>query len=350
MSGRVTVIGLDGRHLHPSAAQRLAAATLVVGGARHLEALELPENAERVVLGDLTSGLARLDSHSGAAVVLASGDPGFFGIVRQLSGRGLELDVVPAAGSVAAVCAKEGVSWDDAVVISAHGRGPLGLRRAVNACRALPKVAILTAPGSGPAELGAALAGSERRLIVGERLGSPSETVTRCTPAEAAARGWSDPNVVLVLGASSSRRGWAFPGRQSPAGWALPECDFEHRDAMVTKAEVRALALAQLGPGLGDLIWDLGAGSGSVGIECARFGAAVIAVDNDDAQCARVQRNAASLRRRCRTSPVGRRPKCSPDCPIRTASSWVAEGPTSARSSRRRRSGSRGPSWSPWPP
>ncbi len=60
----------------------------------------------------------------------------------------------------------------------------------------------------------------------------------------------------------------------------------------MTKAEVRALALARLGPGPGMLVWDVGAGSGSVGIECARFGAAVIAVERDAVRCARVRANA----------------------------------------------------------
>jgi precorrin-6Y C5,15-methyltransferase (decarboxylating) len=75
-------------------------------------------------------------------------------------------------------------------------------------------------------------------------------------------------------------------------GWALAEEEFDSRDAVMTKAEVRALALARLGPGPGMLVWDVGAGSGSVGIECARFGAAVIAVERDALRCERVRANA----------------------------------------------------------
>ena len=75
-------------------------------------------------------------------------------------------------------------------------------------------------------------------------------------------------------------------------GWALGEEQFDSRDAVMTKAEVRALALARLGPGPGMLVWDVGAGSGSVGIECARFGAAVIAVERDAVRCERVRANA----------------------------------------------------------
>ncbi len=294
MSRPVTIVGVDGGPLSERAKRRIAAATMVVGGARHLEALP-PSAAERVVLGDVTAGLDALEAHPGPAVVLASGDPGFFGVARLMRERGIVTETLPAVSSVAALCAGAGVSWDDALVISAHGRGALGLQRAVNACRALPKVVVLTAPGSGPAELGAALAGSNRSFVVGERLGSETETVTRCCPAEAAERTWAEPNLVLVLGQETSDRGWAHPPRLSPPGWALDERAFEHRDGMVTKSEIRALALARLGPGMGDHVWDIGSGSGAVAIECARFGAAVSALDIDPAQCERIGRNAAAF-------------------------------------------------------
>ncbi|HMA47422.1 MAG TPA: precorrin-6y C5,15-methyltransferase (decarboxylating) subunit CbiE [Frankiaceae bacterium] len=287
----ITVVGIDDRPPAPWAAARLAAATLVVGAARHLDAVPVPARARRHVLGGLTAGLDAVAGHAGPVVVLASGDPGFFGIVRALRCRGLDVDVAPAVSSVSAAFAAVATSWDDAVVVSAHGRE---LRRAVNACRALPKVAVLTAPGGGPAEIGAALVGCQRRVVVGERLGSAEQRVTECTVEEAAQRRWDDPNVVLVLADRGSDRGWAHPRRQGPRRWGLPEDVFAHRDGMVTKAEVRATALAHLGPGLGDLVWDVGSGSGSVAVECARFGAAVVAVDRDQAQCARIRRNAAA--------------------------------------------------------
>lgn len=287
----VTVVGVDDRAPAPWVTRRLAAATLVVGAARHLDAVPVPARARRHVLGGLTAGLDAVAGHAGPVVVLASGDPGFFGIVRALRCRGLDVDVAPAVSSVSAAFAAVATSWDDAVVVSAHGRE---LRRAVNACRALPKVAVLTAPGGGPAEIGAALAGYDRRVVVGERLGSAQQRVTECTVEEAARHRWDDPNVVLVLADRGSDRGWAHSRRQGPRRWGLPEDAFAHRDGMVTKAEVRAVALAHLGPGLGDLVWDVGSGSGSVAVECARFGAAVVAVDHDEAQCARIRRNAAA--------------------------------------------------------
>jgi precorrin-6Y C5,15-methyltransferase (decarboxylating) len=290
----ISVIGVDDRPLSALAASRLEEATLVVGAARHLDHCDVPPAAQRVVLGDVTDALDALATHVDGAVVLSSGDPGFFGILRLLQVRDLAYDVFPAASSVSTLCARAGVAWDDALVMSAHGRGDDGLRRAANACRAFAKVAVLTAPGSGPAELGAALSGHRDSMLVAERLGTADERVTSCTPAEAAARRWADPNVVLVHGYGVGRRSWAYPGRQVPQGWALADDAFDHRDSMVTKAEVRALVLARLGPGVGDLVWDIGCGSGSVAIECARFGAAVSAVDADPAQTDRTARNAAA--------------------------------------------------------
>lgn len=288
----ITVIGLDGSPPGPEAAKAVAAATLVAGGQRQLAAVAVPAGARTVALGPLAPALAQLAAHPGEAVVLASGDPGFFGIVRALRERGLTCAVLPAASSVSLAFARAGLAWDDAMVVSAHGRE---LRQAVNVCRACPKTAVLTGPGAGPAEVGAALAGWERRLIVCERLGADDERVTECTPAEAAARSWDDPSVVLCLAAAPARsgRGWAWPRPPRAAGgWGLAENEFDHQGAVITKAEVRALALARLAPGPGALIWDVGAGAGTVAVECARFGAAVIAVERDPHRCGLIERNA----------------------------------------------------------
>ena len=279
---RITVAGWDGSPVTPHVRARLDAAVLVMGGRRHLREVELPEGTRRLALRD--DPAAALDAVVGAdgpVVVLASGDPGFFGIVRLLRERVAEdeLEVLPAVSSVALAFARVGLSWDDAVVVSAHGR-ETGPGRAAAVCRAHPKVAVLTDSTVGPAEVAAALQGVERRVVVAERLGLPDERVVELDPAQTAGP-WVQPNVVLVLDAArqvAPEKGW-LAGREQPAGWALPETAFAHRDGMLTKYEVRALALARLGPRLGDLVWDIGAGSGSVGVECARLGAAVVAVE-----------------------------------------------------------------------
>lgn len=294
----ITVVGMGAAGAAP-AGDVVAGAELVVGGRRHLEAVRLPEGAERVVLGALAPALdtvAEYVAKERPVVVLASGDPGFFGIVRVLAERfgAQRLDVRPGVSSVAAAFARAGLPWDDAVVASAHGRD---LRTAVNLCRAHPKVAVLTGPGAGPAELGAALRTDPRVLVVASALGTGDERVERVTPVEAAGRDWGAAvSVVLCLDEARALgpvRSVAGP-RPGPAGWALDETEFAHRDSMITKFEVRALALARLGPRPGDLVWDVGAGSGSVAVECARLGAAVTAVEKTPDGVERVRANAAA--------------------------------------------------------
>ena len=281
----VTVIGMPAPVPLPDVA-------LLVGAQRHLSTVD-SSSAERVVLGDIHRAIDRIAAHDGPCAVLASGDPGFFGIVRALRAAGLDVEVLPAPSSVAIAFARLGLPWDDALVVTAHGRS---LNPVVNCCRAHPKVAVLTGPGAGPAELGAALRDVPRRLVVAERLGQPDERITETTPEVAAATPWRDPNVVLVLGPHpvAARAGWLAGNQPGPAGWALPEGEFAHRDSMITKAEVRAFELARLGPRLGDLVWDIGAGSGAVAVECARFGAAVVAVERDAWACTAIRTNAAN--------------------------------------------------------
>ena len=294
MSGaRITVVGLDGRPLDEEIEDLLGGASLVVGGERHLEMVGVGGGRAVVLKGDLSKALARIEAVEGPVVVLASGDPGFFGIVRLLAGRfgGENLRVLPGLSSVALAFAGAGLSWDDAVTVSAHGRDP---RRAINVCRAYPKVAVLTSPDFGPAELANTLDGLGRGFVVAEKLGESTGRIFHGDASAVAGMEWEDPNVVLVLdeGRTSETKGWISSGIRSLGRWALPEDAFEHRSGMVTKSATRAFVLSRLGPGPGDLIWDVGAGSGSVAIECARLGAAAIAVERDPESCARIRRNA----------------------------------------------------------
>jgi precorrin-6Y C5,15-methyltransferase (decarboxylating) len=282
----ITVVGCDGSPLPQRAMDRLEAVKLVAGGRRHLESVRPPAHVRQIVMGDVSAALDEVGA-AGDAVVLASGDPGFFGIVRALRERGHTPEVLPAVSSVAGAFARIGLPWDDAVVVSAHGRDP---RAAVNACRAMAKTAVFTAPGFGPAELGTELAGWNRALYVAERLGAHDERITRCAPAEAAARDWAEPNVVLVLGHPDD----AARVHNQPAAPPRGTRTFRHRTGMITKPEVRAVALARLRPTLGMLVWDVGAGSGSVGIECAAHHAAVVAIERDPESCALIRHNAGT--------------------------------------------------------
>ncbi|WP_420032663.1 precorrin-6y C5,15-methyltransferase (decarboxylating) subunit CbiE [Streptomyces sp. cg28] len=296
MADRVTVIGWDGSPLTAAARSALGAATLVAGAAHHLALPEVPGRAERVRLGSVSLAARRITGHRGTAVVIADGDPGFFGVVRTLRAPeyGLEVEVVPAVSSVAQAFARAGMPWDDAQVVVAHRRT---LRRAVNVCRAHTKVAVLTSPGAGPAELGLLLEGVHRTFVICEELGTDREQVTVVTSDKAADHTWRDPNVVIVAGGTVTapapeNGGWLAGGEprdtaSAPRGWALPAAEYTGPFGEGETEQLRAAQLARLGPRTGDLVWDIGCGSGAFTAEAARFGAAVIAVDRDEDACAR---------------------------------------------------------------
>ncbi|PZT69938.1 precorrin-6y C5,15-methyltransferase (decarboxylating) subunit CbiE [Streptomyces sp. SW4] len=299
MADRVTVIGWDGSPLTAAARSALGAATLVAGAGHHLALPEVPPAAERIRLGSVALAARRIAAHRGTAVVLADGDPGFFGVVRTLRAPefGLEVEVVPAVSSVAAAFARAGMPWDDAQVVVAH---PRTLRRAVNVCRAHTKVAVLTSPGAGPAELGLLLEGVHRTFVICEELGTAREQVTVVTSEKAADHTWRDPNVVIVVGGTVGRPatgdggGW-IAGRDpaaGPRGWSLPADAYGGGLGEGETDLLRATQLARLGPRTGDLVWDIGCGSGAFATEAARAGAAVLAVDRDPAACARTESTA----------------------------------------------------------
>ncbi len=196
--------------------------------------------------------------------MLADGDPGFFGVVRTLRAPefGLEVEVVPAVSSVAGAFARAGMPWDDAQVVVAH---PRTLRRAVNVCRAHTKVAVLTAPGAGPAELGLLLDGVHRTFVICEELGTEREQVTVVTSDKAPDHAWRDPNVVIVIGgpAGSAEGGGWIAGRDpgaGPRGWVQRDEEYAAYAAhggRLGEGEtelLRAAQLARLGPRIGDLV------------------------------------------------------------------------------------------------
>ncbi|MCF3964307.1 precorrin-6y C5,15-methyltransferase (decarboxylating) subunit CbiE [Streptomyces fuscigenes] len=302
MADRVTVIGWDGSPLTPAARSALLAATLVAGAAHHLALPEVPDDAEHIRLGSIDLAARRIAGHRGSAVVLADGDPGFFGVVRTLRApeHGLEVEVVPAVSAVAAAFARAGMAWEDAQVVVAHSRT---LRRAVNVCRAHTKVAVLTSPGAGPAELALLLEGVHRTFVICEELGTDREQVTVLTSDKVADHVWRDPNVVIVVGgtgtggggapaAAATGPGWILGGDAArPAGirtrgWALPNEEYGITLDEGESTWLRAAQLARIGARTGDLIWDIGSGSGAIAAEAARFGAAVIAVDEEEGACA----------------------------------------------------------------
>lgn len=305
----VHVVGLlGGRPVGDGARAALAGATLVAGGRDQLAAVTdlLASGAATVTVGAGLGALDAVAAHTGPACVLASGDPGFHGVTRALAARigAARLVVHPAPSSVALAFARLGLPWDDAVVASCHAGGAA---RAAATVAGADRAAVLCGPAAPPQAVGAALAalGAHPDLVaVATRLGEAGEAVHLLADVAALATGEFDHRSIVVLA-----HGAAAPASRSPAPAGAapvaarartggrPTAAFAHRRGMITKPEVRSVVLGRLDLPDRGVLWDVGAGSGSVGIEAALAapGLRVVAVERDADAVAAIEANAAAL-------------------------------------------------------
>lgn len=272
----VSVVGVVGGEVFGAVALSAAnGADVLVGSPRHLARFTPPTGAQERIelvgaLPPLIDAIEQRRSVGLRVCVLSSGDPGFFGITRLLAERFTPagLQVHPAPSSVSLAWAAAGMTWDDADVVSAHGRP---LADAVGAAARSAKVAVLTAPSNPPQSLGKELLAhgcGPRTVIVASRLGEPDEQIVH-TDLAGLAQGQFDPMSVVLLIAPTATA-------DTPSvSWGGAESGFAHRAGMITKSEVRSIVLGKLQlPRLG-VLWDVGAGSGSVGIEAATISPAL---------------------------------------------------------------------------
>ncbi|MFD8969455.1 precorrin-6y C5,15-methyltransferase (decarboxylating) subunit CbiE [Streptomyces sp. NPDC059568] len=296
----VTVVGIgaDGwAGLSGVGREALRAAEVVVGGARQLALLPEDECAgERVVWpSPLRPAVPRvLAAHAGRRIcVLASGDPMFYGIGRTLAeavGAGA-LRVLPHPSSVSYACARLGWPVEDTEVVTLVGRPAERLAAALHDGR---RVLVLSAGAETPAEVAALLRDrgfGPSRMYVLEQLGGGE----RERRVEGLAQDWAEPsgdplNVVAV----ECRR--SPDAVQLGAVPGLPDTAYEH-DGQLTKRHVRAATLGALAPAPGELLWDVGGGSGSIAVEWMRThrSCRAVSVERDPVRAERIGRNARAL-------------------------------------------------------
>jgi precorrin-6B C5,15-methyltransferase / cobalt-precorrin-6B C5,C15-methyltransferase len=281
---RVVGIGDDGcRSLSSRAFDAIAAAQVLVGGTRQLAFFPEFRGQKLTIAGRLDAVLKEVEklADENTVCVLASGDPLFFGIgARLIEQLGAEhVEVIPAPSAVQLAFARAGVAWDDARVISVHGRPLAGV---VAQLRATRKAALFTDGENNPRRIAEQLLEyNERGLTayVCEHLGGPDERVRRFSlPELAETTDIAKLNVLILVGDASPRK---------PIIPYLPETEFAKRVpklGLITKREVRMLSLAALGLTETSVVWDVGAGSGSVGIEAALIArrGRVYAIETDE--------------------------------------------------------------------
>jgi precorrin-6Y C5,15-methyltransferase (decarboxylating) len=272
----------------------LSAASFVIGSARQLGLVEPLLRAERLVWpSPFSAGIELLLARRGRPTcVLASGDPFYYGVGSTLSPQLSPVEYVcfSAPSSLSLAAAKLGWALQDVEVVSLHGRELANVLRALAPHK---RLFVLSWDRSTPRALAQLL--SERgfgaaQLHVLEELGGERERVRSARADALAFEDIADLNLIgLELGPA--------PGATFvPARASLPDSAFEH-DGQLTKQDVRAVTLSALAPRAHALLWDVGAGAGSISIEwsLSHPSARAIAIERDPVRAARIARNARAL-------------------------------------------------------
>jgi precorrin-6Y C5,15-methyltransferase (decarboxylating) len=288
-------IGEDGvEGLSATARALVSSADLVFGGERHLKlAASLIKGRASAWPSPFARGIEEVLAARGSQVcVLASGDPFNFGVGSVLASRvpPEETLVVPAPSAFSLAAARLCWALPETALVSLHGRELSRIRPHLHHGA---RILALTSDSEGPAALAGLLTETgfdSSRMIVLEALGGANERVRSATAASFALSGIAALNTVAIEVAAGG------DARIIPFSSGLDDEIFEH-DGQITKREIRAVTLSSLAPARGQLLWDIGAGSGSIGIEwmLADPSMRAIAIEARADRAARIARNAAAL-------------------------------------------------------
>ncbi len=313
MPSKVYIIGLgvEGREsLSTKALQLIQSAGLLIGGERQLQ--EFPEfGGERFVLKSNLKEMLQIINNVSPVVVLASGDPGLFGIadylIRNLGRDAIE--IIPNVSAMQWAFAKAKVSWNDARIVSSHGRG---MDKVLEAAREAEKIGIFTSDGDEPSEIAKLLIDNGLKdftAYICEDLGMETEKVSEMLLSDIIGKTFAALNVmVLIKGTVQDLRtpplnpplikGGTKGGVESGLSplktlFGTPDSEFAHSKGLITKEEVRAVTLVKLRLKDNSVVWDIGAGSGSVGIEAARLckNGKVFAIEKEPERVAHIREN-----------------------------------------------------------
>ena len=289
-------IGEDGRDgLSPAALRIIDRANFIMGGERHLELIGKTDPKTRVWPKPFEQGIETILARRGQdTVVLASGDPFFYGVGATLA-RHIppeEILTLPAPSAFSLMASRLGWAMQDCALISLHGRP---FERIAPHCQPNAKILSLTWDETTIRRVADYLVDhgmGESVIAIGQALGGPREQIIKKTAqAIQMVRENFDPLNTLGIAIKASRG-----ARILPLTSGLEDDLFEH-DGQITKREIRAVTLSSLQPRQGQVLWDIGAGSGSVSIEWMLRHPAnrAIAVEPRKDRAERILRNALSL-------------------------------------------------------
>ncbi len=252
-------------YILPAAVRAAEEADCVIASGRFLEFIRCRKSMPFGNIAELTEKLPSMLENESIAVIV-SGDPLMYSFCRTVRERypDLPLRIIPGAGSLQMLGCAFGVTMENAEIISIHGRdytpGAIAYAAAHNR-----EVFFLCSSSAGPAEISSALVKyglADCEVCVGENLGLENQKLERGRPDE-----FTDtvnPSLCTVLVINKSVRSYSPPA-------LLPDSEFLRNGTPMTKEEVRAVILSRLRLSPDSTVWDIGAGTGSISVECARF-------------------------------------------------------------------------------
>jgi precorrin-6Y C5,15-methyltransferase (decarboxylating) len=297
MSQTIKVIGIgdNGKEsLLPFYQKLIEESRLLVGGERQLEFFPDYTGEKLIISGGLTALVERLQAEKKQTVVLASGDPLFYGIGGYLSTKlssQARVEVYPQVSSIQLAFARMGESWQDAFLTSVHGRSMQGLAQRIDG---RSKVAILTDETNNPSQIAKYLLSfgmKEYKAFVAENVGGNTERCSWYELEELTDQTFSSLNLVILKKTEPSPQ-WSM---------GIDDAAFAQRKpdkGLITKKEIRILSLAALQLRENSTVWDIGTCTGSMAIEAARvarFGS-VYAIEKNEADLENCWQNQRTFR------------------------------------------------------
>ncbi|MBI3398955.1 MAG: precorrin-6y C5,15-methyltransferase (decarboxylating) subunit CbiE [Deltaproteobacteria bacterium] len=310
-------IGIEGKaSLSRWALKLIEKATLLIGGRRHLACFPEFQGRKVVIGSNLDEVAKRIQEGSKVKgqgskkniVVLASGDPNFFGIadflIKKFGKKAVK--IIPNVSTMQEAFARIKENWNDARFLSLHGRVATGfsLRNQKSGVKSqreniiaeisrFNKIGIFTDPENTPSQIAKVLLErgiKDYKAYVCEDLGTAKENITQGTLFQIVRKKFLPLNVMILIRCQGSR----VKGQEiSWYSLGIPDSEFSYSRGMITKEEIRVISLSKLKLKQDSIVWDIGAGSGSLSIEAAMLAneGKVFAVEKDAARIKHIEKN-----------------------------------------------------------
>ncbi|MEK6678166.1 MAG: precorrin-6y C5,15-methyltransferase (decarboxylating) subunit CbiE [Nitrospirota bacterium] len=284
---------------------------ILFGGERHLSYFPDFKGERFVIKSNLKDVVHHIKKNIKKRItVLASGDPGFYGIADYLiKNLGKEdIEIIPNISSVQWAFAKIKETWHDAEIVSSHGRD---IESIIETARHNNKIGIFTSSGDEPKKIAEALIKSNLNNFTAhicENIGSPDERIESYSLKDIAAKTFSPLNIMILIKNDTG----AFNAEKLDSVFGFPDICFSHSNGLITKEEIRAISLAKMRLRDDSVVWDIGACSGSVAIEAGRIAkiGKVYAIEKKSERINQIKKNIERFRIENVEAIEGEAPDC----------------------------------------